>query len=175
MKRTLSYLLIIVGAVFFCSNGNLYAQLDTHNIDITVTLAAWYDLNLDVNTLTFNDAAPTPGPNPTANLSPVEGQVSVSAFAIMFPAAGLTLTCQSGGDLTKGSGSDIGIGAITWTGGGAGFVNGTMATTSQPVGSWASSVFHWHTGTLDFLFSRDYATQEPGVYTATITYTLSAI
>ena len=176
MKKTLSCILIIVGAVFFCGKGNLYAQLPiTHDIDITVTLAAWYDLNIDLSTLTFNDTAPTPGPTPTATLVPVEGPVSVSAFAIMFPAAGLSLTCVAGDNLSKGSGTDIGAGAITWTGGGAGFVNGSLATTSQAVASWASGVFHWHQGTMDFVFNRDYVTQEPGVYTATITYTLAAV
>ena len=176
MKKILSCILIIIGTVFFCGQGSLYAQLPiTHDIDITVTLMAWYDLNIDVTTLTFTDTAPTPGPTPTASLAPSEGQVSVSAFAIMFPAAALSLTCAAGADLTKSTGTDIGADAITWTGGGPGFVNGTLATTSQSVASWASGVFHWHQGTLDFVFNRDYANQEPGVYTATITYTLSAV
>ena len=176
MKKLLSLALALGLIAFVGTNSSLYAQ-DTETITFNVTLAEWYDLFFDQTTITFTDVQPTPSPSPgTASIPADNGPVSVRVFALLLPASSLQLTVRANGDLAKGSGSDIGIDAITWTATGSGYQAGTMSTaTDVMAGSWSGSIVHWHTGTFSYLFARDYENQEPGTYAATATYTLSAI
>ena len=178
MKKLLSLGLALGLITFASTNSSLYAQ-DTETITFNVTLAAWYDLSLDQTTITFTDVAPPIQQSPGTTSIPADNNpVNVRVFALVLPASPLQLTVRANGDLSKGSGSDIGIGAITWTATGSGYSPGPIAmSTSADVvaGSWTGSILHWHEGTFSFLFARDYENQEPGTYTATATYTLSGI
>jgi len=169
MKKTLS----ILGLVVLMAGG-LFAAT-TQNVNMTVNLSAWYDLSVGTSSLTFTDVQPaisaTPG---TQAIAADEGAVAVRAFAITSTGNTLKLNVVANADLTAGS-NTIGIGAITWTASGSGYAGGTMAKTSVEAGSWTGSVLHWHEGTFTYSFLRNYATQAPGAYTATATYTLSAI
>ena len=169
MKKTLTILSVVLLAA-----GGLFAQ-STKNLTMTVNLSAWYDLSLSAASITFTDVAPdiqaVPG---TKSIAANEGAVSVRAFAVTGAGKTLSLTVKANGDLDSGSDS-IGIGAISWASTGSGYVNGEMATSNVTAGSWSGSILHWHEGSFTYSFLRDYATQAPGAYTASATYTLSAV
>jgi len=179
LKKALS-LLPIIGLLLLAGSSNLLAQSqnqDTQDVTFQVQLFEWYDLYIAQTTITFTDRPPTVG-NPPTNVSIAanENPVDVRVFAIILPGDTLSLTVKANGDLKKGSGSDIGIDAISWTATGDGYQAGTMSTsTDVTAGTWTSAIFHWHTGTFSYFFARDYQNQEPGTYTATATYTLSSI
>jgi hypothetical protein len=127
--------------------------------------------------VTFTDVIPTAGPNPPN--TPIAGSpadVSVAAFAVCGSGQTLSLTVRTATDLTAPGPLTIGVGAITWTATGSGYTGGTMtmAPGGAPVGSWSGTILHYHTGTFNYSFLRNYSTQAPGSYSATATYTLSA-
>jgi len=172
MKKSLT---LIVGLVVVLTGG-LFAQSNKADVTMTVTLKAWFDLNIGAAAISFNDVQPaisaTPG---TQSIAAAEGAITVRAFAVTKSSETLKLNVAAATDLTAGS-DIIGIGAITWTAAGdAGLKAGTMAKTAVEAGSWTGSVLHWHQGSFSFSFLRNYATQAPGEYSATATYTLSAI
>jgi len=171
MKKTFA---TILGLMVVMAGTGLFAQ-SSKTVNMTVTLAAWYDLSIGAASLTFTDVQPaisaTPG---TQSILANEGAVSVRAFAVTKTSNTLKLNVVGNSDLTAG-GDTIAIGAISWTAGGAGYAGGTMALTSVEAGSWTGSVLHWHEGSFTYSFLRDYVNQAPGAYTATATYTLSAI
>ncbi|HNQ81530.1 MAG TPA: hypothetical protein PKI53_10545 [Candidatus Aminicenantes bacterium] len=169
MKKTLTILSVVLLAA-----GGLFAQA-TKNLDMTVNLSAWYDLSLGAASISFTDVAPTAAASPASvSLEANEGAVLVRAFAVTGIGKTLNLTVKANGDLTSGS-NTIGIGAISWTSTGVGYVGGAMAKSNVTAGSWSGSILHWHEGTFTYSFLRDYATQAPGDYTASATYTLSAV
>ena len=169
MKKTLTILSVVLLAA-----GGLFAQ-STKNLTMTVNLSAWYDLSLSAASITFTDVAPdiqaVPG---TKSIAANEGAVSVRAFAVTGAGKTLSLTVKANGDLVSGS-DTIGIGAISWESTGSGYVGGAMAKSNVTAGLWSGSILHWHEGTFTYSFLRDYATQAPGAYTASATYTLSAV
>lgn len=169
MKKTLTILSVVLLAA-----GGLFAQ-STKNLTMTVNLSAWYDLSLSAASISFTDVAPTAAAAPaTVSIAANEGAVSVRAFAVTGAGKTLSLTVKANGDLVSGSDS-IGIGAISWASTGSGYVNGAMATSNVTAGSWSGSILHWHEGSFTYSFLRDYTTQAPGDYTASATYTLSAV
>ena len=169
MKKTLTILSVVLLAA-----GGLFAQ-STKNLDMTVNLSAWYDLSLGAASISFTDVAPdiqaVPG---TKSIAANEGAVSVRAFAVTGAGKTLSLTVKANGDLVSGS-DTIGIGAISWASTGSGYVGGAMATSNVTAGSWTGSILHWHEGSFTYSFLRNYTTQAPGAYTASATYTLSAV
>ncbi len=169
MKKTLTILSVVLLAA-----GGLFAQ-STKNLTMTVNLSAWYDLSLSAASISFTDVAPTAAAAPaTVSIAANEGAVSVRAFAVTGAGKTLSLTVKANGDLVSGSDS-IGIGAISWASTGSGYVNGAMATSNVTAGSWSGSILHWHEGSFTYSFLRDYTAQAPGTYTASATYTLSAV
>lgn len=170
MKKTLTILSVVLLAA-----GGLFAQ-STKDLTMTVNLSAWYDLSLSAASISFTDVAPTAAAAPaTVSIAANEGAVSVRAFAVTGAGKTLSLTVKANGDLVSGSDDSIGIGAISWTSTGVGYVGGAMAKSNVTAGSWSGSILHWHEGTFTYSFLRDYATQAPGAYTASATYTLSAV
>jgi len=169
MKKTLTILSVVLLAA-----GGLFAQ-STKNLDMTVNLSAWYDLSLSAASISFTDVAPTAAAAPAAvPITANEGAVSVRAFAVTGAGKTLSLTVKANGDLVSGS-DTIGIGAISWVSTGSGYVGGAMATSNVTAGSWLGSILHWHEGSFTYSFLRNYTTQAPGAYTASATYTLSAV
>jgi hypothetical protein len=176
MKKLMTFLLAM-GLLAFIGSYSLFAQ-STQNVTFRVNLLEWYDLSIGNTTITFTDQAPAiQNPPPSVNIAANENPVSVRVFALVAPTATLRLTATANGDLTKGSGNDININAISWTvASGSGFLAGTLQNAvAVNAGSWTGSAFHWHQGGYNYAFIRDYQTQEPGTYTATVTYTLSKI
>ena len=170
MKKTLTILSVVLLAA-----GGLFAQA-TKNLDMTVNLSAWYDLSLGAASISFTDVAPTAAASPAAvSIESNEGAVTVRAFAVTGIGKTLNLTVKANGDLTSGS-NTIGIGAISWKATGTGYVDGAMSTSGNiKAGSWSGSILHWHEGSFTYSFLRDYTAQAPGTYTASATYTLSAV
>jgi len=169
MKKTLTILSVVLLAA-----GGLFAQ-STKDLTMTVNLSAWYDLSLSAASISFTDVAPTAAAAPaTASIAANEGAINVRAFAVTEKGKTLSLTVKANGDLVSGS-DTIGIGAISWASTGSGYVDGAMATSNVTAGSWTGSILHWHEGSFTYSFLRDYTTQTPGAYTASATYTLSAV
>ncbi|HOZ00106.1 MAG TPA: hypothetical protein PLL55_11970 [Candidatus Aminicenantes bacterium] len=169
MKKTLTILSVVLLAA-----GGLFAQ-STKDLTMTVNLSAWYDLSLSPTSISFTDVAPTAADSPAAvSIKSNEGAVTVRAFAVTGSGKTLNLTVKANGDLTSGS-NTIGIDAISWKATGTGYVDGAMATSNVTAGSWSGSILHWHEGSFTYSFLRNYTTQAPGAYTASATYTLSAV
>ena len=169
MKKTLTILSVVLLAA-----GGLFAQ-STKDLTMTVNLSAWYDLSLSPTSISFTDVAPTAAAAPAAvSIAANEGAVTVRAFAVTGAGKTLNLTVKANRDLASGS-DTIGIGAISWASTGSGYVDGAMATSNVTAGSWSGSILHWHEGSFTYSFLRNYTTQAPGAYTASATYTLSAV
>ena len=176
MKKLMTFLFAL-GLLAFSGSNVLLAQA-SQNVTFSVNLLEWYDLYMANTTITFTDQAPAiQNPPPAVNIASNENPVAVRVFALVLPSDSLRLTTTANGNLTKGTGNDININAISWTvADGAGFVAGTLQNGSAvDAGSWTASAFHWHQGGFNFVFARNYQTQEPGTYTATVTYTLSKV
>lgn len=140
---------------------------DQKNLTINATVNARAKLTLSVTAINFPDADPDATPSLAANENPV----GVTANVRTGSGSTATLTVLANSDLVSGSDS-IGIGNVSWTATGSGFVNGVLSkTTAQNVGSWTGSGVR--TGTLNFFLANswDYAT---GNYSATATFTLTA-
>jgi hypothetical protein len=170
MKKAL---IMVLGLV---NHGRRIFAQATKDVTMTVTLKAWYDLSLGASAISFDDVQPALASSPaTQSIAANEGPVAVRAFAVTKPGDTLELSVAAAADLTDGT-NTIGIGAISWTATGTGYAAaGTMAKTDVTAGSWTGSILHWREGNFTFSFLRDYATQAPGTYTATATYTLSVI
>ena len=168
MKKTLTILSVVLLAA-----GGLFAQ-STKNLTMTVNLSAWYDLSLSAASISFTDVAPDIQAVPGTKSITANEVITVRAFAVTKNNDRLGLLVKANGDLASGS-DTIGIGAISWVSTGSGYVNGAMATSNVTAGSWTGSILHWHEGSFTYSFLRDYTTQTPGAYTASATYTLSAV
>jgi hypothetical protein len=176
MKKIITFLFVL-GLLAFSGSSGLFAQA-SQNVTFQVNLMEWYDLYMANTTITFTDQAPAiQNPPPAVNIASNENPVAVRVFALVLPSDSLRLTATANGNLTKGAGNDIDVNAISWTvASGAGFLAGTLQNgTAVDAGSWTASAFHWHQGGFNFNFARDYQTQEPGTYMATVTYTLSKV
>lgn len=148
-------------------NATAQAATTTTNLTVNTTIAARAILILGSASVDFPDSDPTSVPSIAASQNPV----SVTARIRTGSASVATLTAQTGGDLVSG-GNTIAISNVTWTAIGTGFVAGTMnKSVGQPVGSWTGSGEQTGTNSYFLANSWNYAT---GVYTATVTYTLTA-
>ncbi len=156
--------------------GGAFAQT-SRDLTINVNLAPWLDLNLDRDQINFADVAPAiVNPPPPASL-PADSTVSIRVFAVKRAAQILSLVVTCPTDLADPAqpGVTIPISNVSWTVAGNGFAAGSMAQgASTPCGSWDGTVVVFETGVFTYAFNRDYLTQGPGSYTATVTYTLSA-
>lgn len=124
-------------------------------------------LSLSANSLSFPDADPDLVPQvPSAG-----GPITITTKARAQSDGLVTLTVQADDDLRSGV-NVLPVSLISWAGSGPGFVSGTL-TRGQPqlVGSWVGSGVR--VGTLTFRFENRW-THSSGIYTVTLTYTLSA-
>ena len=143
-----------------------YAQATAPGtLNVSVTIAAKAKLTLGVASISFADADPDTTPTLTSAGVPVDVKARASA------SGNVTLTVLASGDLVSGT-STIGIGSLTWTTLGAGFVAGTAnRTTAQAVGSWTGSGNP--TGMQVFTLPNSW-TYSTGTYSVTLNYTLTA-
>jgi hypothetical protein len=168
MKKAL-FTILMVAVAWFAGQAVASAQVSTtQNLTVNATVSARVTLILAGGPVNFPDADPDTTP------SIVSGNVvTVTARARIGTAGTVTLTCQAGGPLTSGT-DTIAISNVTWAGAGAGFdATGTMSSAAgQPVGSWTGPGSRSGTQTYSLANSWSYV---PGGYSATVTYTLSAV
>ena len=143
------------------------AQTQTTTATISANVGTLATLTLSSANVSFPDADPDAVPQVPA----LGGPLSITAKARATRLSQVLLTVQANGPLRSGL-NTIAASAITWTSTGAGFVAGTLSsTTDVVVGSWTGS--GTRSGTQDLMFQNLW-TYASGTYTATLTYTLSA-
>jgi hypothetical protein len=124
-------------------------------------------LSMSSATLTFPDADPDTSPS----IQAAQGPINLTAKARTTPNGTVTVTVLASDQLRSGL-DTIPASNITWVGTGAGFVNGTLSTTTaQAVAGWTGSGIRSGSQTFFFRNLWSYAT---GTYTLTMTFTLSA-
>lgn len=159
---------VLAATLVFAASSALAASTGNVPVVINANVAALAKLTIPA-AITFASADPDVTPSIPATENPVAVRTQVRTGS----ASAVSLTVLSAGDLTNGTvAEDIGIGAVTWTAAGNGFVAGTMdKTTAQSAGAWTGSGDRSSTFSYNLANSWSYA---PGSYTATVNYVLSA-
>ncbi len=157
--------LVAFAIAFAASARDSAAQTRTATLNVSINGLA--RLTLSSAGVTFADSNPDLVPQVPATPGPLT--ITVKARTTLN--ATLRLSVLASDDLRSGV-RTIPASNITWTAAGAGFVAGTLnRTTPQAVGSWVNSGVR--TGTQS-LFFRNLWTHPTGIYTLTMTYTLSS-
>ena len=154
-----------VAVLLFSTQAMAQAATAGATVTVSATVSPKAKLTVGAGSVAFNDADPDVTPLLTATAA-----LSLNVRARTAAASNVTLTVQSGGDLTSGS-DTIPIANLTWTATGTGYAAGTMGTTASSLGSWTGGGNEAGTQTYQLVNSWNYRT---GTYTATITYTLTA-
>jgi hypothetical protein len=141
------------------------AGAQTATATLSANLGGLAKLSLSSTTLSFPDSNPD-----TVPLVPAAGgAITITAKARGTAGTTITLTVLAQDDLRSGL-NTIPASALTWTGSGGGFVNGTVSRLApQVVGSWSGSGIRTGTQTFHFQNSWNYAT---GTYSMSLLYTL---
>ena len=162
MLRTLTHSLVFIVAVA----GQAAAQ-ESATATLSSNMPSMARLSLSANSVSFPDADPDLVPQVVSS----GGPITITAKARAESNGQVTLTVQAGDDLRSGI-SVLPVSLITWTASGPGFVNGTVSRTSaQLVGSWVGSGVR--AGSQTYRFENRW-THPAGIYTVTLTYTLTA-
>jgi len=162
MIRLTTPVLVLTFAVAF----EVAAQ-ESATATLTSTMPPIARLSLSANSLSFPDADPDLVPQVPSS----GGPIAITARARAQRDAVVTLTVQAADDLRSGI-SVLPVSLITWTAAGPGFVNGTVSrSAAQLVGTWVGSGVR--AGSQTFRFENRW-THPVGVYTVTLTYTLTA-
>ena len=142
-------------------------RAQTQNGTLNASINGQARLSLSSAALTFPDADPDTVPS----IQAAQGPITLTAKARTSPNGSITLTVQANDHLRSGV-NTIPASNITWVASGAGFSNGTLsAASAQIVAAWTGSGVRSGTQTFFFKNLWSYAT---GIYTLTMTYTLSA-
>ena len=157
----LSSWLLLVAALAIAAPAGAQTATST----FSANLGGIAKLSFSSSTLSFPDADPD-----TVPLIPAAGgAITITAKARASLTATVTLTVLASDDLRSGV-DTIPASALTWTGSGAGFVNGTVSRAMpQVVASWTGSGIRTGTQTYHFQNSWSYRT---GIYTVSLLYTL---
>lgn len=134
------------------------------SITVTASVSARAKLTL-TGAVDFADADPDLFPTITAT-----APLTIDVKARTGANASVTLTVQAAGDLDTGT-DTIGIGNLSWTAGGSGFVGGTASSGSAvAVGGWTGGGSPSGTQTFALVNSWAYVT---GNYSVLLNYTLT--
>ena len=143
------------------------AQQATDSATFNATFNGIAGLTFSTMSVSFPDADPDFVPSIPA----IQGPITITAKARTSRDGAVTLTVQASDDLRSGV-NTIPASSITWTCTGAGFTDGTLgAAAPQVVARWIASGVR--IGTQTFFF-KNLWTYPTGIYTLTMTYTLSA-
>ena len=143
------------------------AQSLTDSATLNASINSQARLSLSTLSISFPDADPDTVPA----VQGAPGAVTITAKARTSGNGAVTLTVRATDHLRSGL-DTIPASQITWTAAGAGFSGGTLsATTAQIVAAWTGSGVH--TGTQTFFFTNLW-TYAAGIYTVTMTFTLTA-
>jgi hypothetical protein len=163
-RASLSAVFVVIGLAAGIEPAASQQVTDTATLNATFSGLA--RLTFSSSNVSFPDADPDSVPNIPA----VQGPIAITAKARTTPNGTVTLTVQASDDLRSGV-NTIPASNITWTSTGAGFTNGTLsAAAPQLVASWTASGVR--TGTQTFFF-RNLWSYPTGIYTLTMTYTLT--
>ena len=156
-----SCLVLMIGAV------PAAAQSLTDSATLNASINSQARLSLSTLSINFPDADPDTVPS----VQGAPGAVTITAKARTSGNGAVTLTVRATDHLRSGL-DTIPASQITWTAAGSGFSGGTLnATTAQIVAAWTGSGVH--TGTQTFFF-KNLWTYAAGIYTLTMTFTLTA-
>ncbi len=165
--RRASLLIVAIVAGLAAGVRPAAAQQVTDTATLNATFGGLARLTFSSSSVSFPDADPDTVPNIPAS----QGPLTITAKARTSPNGAVTLTVQASDDLRSGV-NTIPASRITWTTTGSGFVNGTLSAASpQLVATWMDSGVR--TGTQTFFF-RNLWSYVTGIYTLTMTFTLSA-
>lgn len=155
----------VFALVLWACNTPTAAQ--TRNATLNASINGVARLSLSSTAMTFPDADPDTVPS----IQAAQGPITLTAKARTSPNGSITLTVQANDHLRSGV-NLIPASNITWVASGTGFSNGTLsAASAQIVAAWTGSGVRSGTQTFFFKNLWSYAT---GIYTLTMTYTLSA-
>jgi len=158
------FLFVMIGMVAGIAPAAAQQVTDTATFNATFNGIA--RLTFSSTSVSFPDADPDAVPSIPA----VQGPITITAKARTTLNGAVTLTVQASDDLRSGV-NTIPASSITWTCTGAGFTNGTLSTAApQLVANWIASGVRIGTQTFFFKNLWSYPT---GIYTLTMTYTLS--
>jgi hypothetical protein len=154
---------VVLAVALAAAGADAASRARTATANVTVSSLA--KLSMGAMSIAFADADPDTVPVITASA------VTITAKARTTPGTEVTLSVRATADLASGS-ATIPATAVTWTGGGTGFIGGTMsAALAQRVASWIGSGVRSGSQTYALANSWTYAT---GNYTTSFTYTLTA-
>ena len=143
------------------------AGAQTATATLSANVGGLAKLSFSTTSLAFPDSNPDLFPEIPA----LPGPVTITAKSRASADAVVTLTVQADDDLRSGL-ATIPAEALTWTGSGPGFTNGTVSRTApRLVASWTGSGVR--IGTQAFLF-RNAWTHATGTYTVALLYTLTS-
>ena len=157
----LSYWLLLIASLAIAAPAGAQTATST----FSANLGGIAKLSFSSNTLSFPDADPDTVPL----IAAAGGAITITAKARASLSATVTLTVLAADDLRSGV-DTIPASALTWTGSGAGFVNGTVSrATPQVVASWTGSGIR--TGTQTYRFQNSWS-YRAGTYSVSLLYTL---
>ena len=163
MPRRIVFILFVV----VLAAGRTPVAGQTQNATLNASINGLARLSLSSAAITFPDADPDTVPS----IQAAQGPITLTAKARTSANGTVTLTVLASDHLRSGV-NTIPASNITWVTSGSGFSSGTLsAATAQIVAAWTGSGVR--TGTQTFFFKNlwSYAT---GIYTLTMTFTLSA-
>ena len=143
------------------------AQQAADTATLNATFGGLARLAFSGSSISFPDADPDLVPSIPAS----QGPITITAKARTSSGGVVTLTVQASDDLRSGV-NTIPAANITWTAAGPGYTGGTLSAASpQLVATWTASGVRMGTQTFFFRNLWSYPT---GIYTLTMTFTLSA-
>jgi hypothetical protein len=166
IMKKLSLVVIILGLLL--TSAPVFAAQQAQPLTVNMAVSARAKLTLGVGAINFADA----DPDTTPSIPATENAVSVTAKIRTGASSTATLTHRAGGNLSAGGAITIPINNVSWTATGAGYVAGTMSSSSDvPAASWTGS--NSYGGTFSFFIVNSW-TYTTGNYTVSATYTLTA-
>ena len=164
-KAVWSGIFTTAAAVLLFSSPASAQATDTASVSVSATVNAKAKLTVGSGAVSFPDDDPDVTPILSATA------ISIDVKSRTSTAGSVTLTVQSDDDLLSGS-DTIAISNLTWAATGTGFAAGTMSKSAAvSIGSWTGG--GTRSGTQTYKLVNDWA-YKTGVYSAVITYTLTA-
>ena len=163
---------IITAVGMLAMSTAVYAQAQTAsgtvNVNANVSAKAKLTINGGANaTITFADA------DPDVSLTVAANPLTIAVKARTSGNGAVTLTVRASQDLTSAASATIDISALKWTSTGANFAGSGTSSTGAEVNVMSVTGSGNHTGVQTYALDNSWA-YATGVYTTTLTYTLTA-
>jgi hypothetical protein len=162
---------IITAVGMLALSTSVYAQAQTASGTVNVNANVNAKAKLTINggaaaSITFADA------DPDVLATVPAAPLSIAVKARTSGTGAVTLTVRASQDLTSATSDTIAISALKWTSTGANFVNGTSSSSAE-VNLLSVTGSGNYTGVQNYTLDNSWA-YATGVYTTTLTYTLTA-